>query len=321
MKGIYKVTGLVLMAVSMVFTVQLLASFATNGFDKLVYAAFGIAIQTCQVLAYLHCAQTDRPLAMGIFAGLFVLSLVGTVGFFSVNDSRTLQQAQSSDTRFALMKERSESLQNQIQGTQGQIRDYSARSIMTKGVLPARAELKALNADQAKLHDEMMSFTPDPPSQALYGFLSEFFQCAPGQVKLALFVAYAIALDLCSVFLLSVSAGLSVQPVRTDKTNNSSDNRQAEVVVEQPQASDQKEAPALPVRTSTDNTLSDLKQRYLDCLKAGKRKNGSLPGQRRTADELNISNDQAQAIHQALKREGVLEVRGTNTFFKEEVMA
>lgn len=282
-----KILGIVLMIVSMIFTVQLLTSFANDGFNKIVYTAFGIAIQGCQTLMFLYFWLQGRQWGAILFLFLCCLSLIGTIGFFSVNDAEQLQLGQNSDVRYNLMKQRSASLEKQVRSAEDQISDYASRRYFTKGVKPTQKILERLQKEQSELHNQMVNFTPEPPSQALYSFLGDFFKMPIKQVKLALFTAYALALDICAVFLLAYSM--------SGGTGNNQVN---------------------PNRLSGTNTVQDssLRQQYETALFNSQKADGSLPGQRKIADQIGCSNEQASAIHRQLKKEGLIDVQGTKTY-------
>ncbi|HHC24823.1 MAG TPA: hypothetical protein ENK58_05320 [Desulfobacterales bacterium] len=290
-----KILGVILMIVSMIFTVQLLTSFANDGFNKIVYTAFGIAIQGCQTLMFLYFWLQGRQWGAILFLFLCCLSLIGTIGFFSVNDAEQLQLGQNSDVRYNLMKQRSASLEKQVRSAEDQISDYASRRYFTKGVKPTQKILERLQKEQSELHNQMVNFTPEPPSQALYSFLGDFFKMPVKQVKLALFTAYALALDICAVFLLAYSMS---------DTGNSRVN---------------------PNMLSGANTniavgSGSIRQRYETALFNSQKADGSLAGQRKIADQIGCSNEQASEIHRQMKKEGLIDVQGTKTYPSSKII-
>ena len=315
--AIGKIVGGCLMAVSLVFTVQLLTSFAVTGFDRIVYAVFGAGIQVCQTLMFLYFWLQGRHFGAVLFALLFCLSLVGSIGFFATNDATTLALSQNSDQRYKLMQSRSAQLEKQIGNAESRMSEYASKKYFTHGVKPTRELLTGLNAEQTKLHEQMLSFQAEPPSQALYSFLANFFVMPVDQVKLGLFTAYAVALDLCSVFLLAFSL--------SGGSGTGNPTRMSEPEVSNPQIAATTQvskvgnvSPVLgTVQADPANPDKSMMLEYVEHLYPDTQKDdGSLIGRRKVSDLIGISNKQSDAVHRHLKSLGIVEVKGSKTFPK-----
>ena len=362
--NVAKAVGAMLMAVSMVFTVQLLVSFAKEGdiFNKLVFTTFGVAIQTAQTLLFLYYCIQKKPFHAVLWAFLFVLSLCGSLGFFAVGDSTQKQISIQADARYGLLMERKNTLQAEIESTNQTIAEYAKGEYFSNGVKPTQQLLKDLRRQQEETHQQLMNFTADPPQESLYGFLSMLSgeRLSVKQVKLCLFGAYAVALDLVSVALLGIfiqqqvrSAGgyipqngdsVSV-PERitgTDESGRSGltdkniatagDDRGGQTVIAEKDSSGVVPVPtetvvnkgivptAVPTesvpRTST-STVQGI-DRYINALFDSQKPDGSFRGRRAIADDLGITNREADQYHGHLKNAGVIEVQGNRTFPKTD---
>lgn len=234
------------------------------------------------------------------------------------------------------MEKRAASLDTTLNSLNEQMGVFARKKWYQNGTIPTQGSIEKLQAEQAKLHNEMMTFTPEPPSQALYSFLSEFFVVPVKQVKLMLFTAYALALDLCAVFLLAYSLG-------GQGTVNPTLTRPAKPVMarhepgydNKPGMSEQVSTSEKPVlaHVSTPGMVSPVPgtvqvstaesaepantvfQEYVEHLyPVTPRKDNSLVGRRKIRDAIGISNKEADIIHNRLKSLGVVEVRGAATY-------
>jgi len=203
------VLGVILQIVSAIFTVNLLINFAAVGWEKFVYALFGVAIQGSQGLAYifgwyyLFKNQAGKALpALSIFVLLFGLSLVGTIGFFSVTNANMDSAAYHGDVKFSSLMTDKQAKMAEIERLQQQSQDFADRNWLSKGVKPTEARIAQLQNEVDGLSSGIQSYQPASGTGSFYALLANFFGADAQTVRFVLFILYAIALDLTSAMLL-----------------------------------------------------------------------------------------------------------------------
>lgn len=229
--------SLLLAVVSAIFTCQLLITFGNTGIQKVIYVVFGVGIQATQTICfaigcYLYVTGHGRKALPGfaLWLLLFVLSITGTIGFFTVGNKQHIESTSKNsstlselDSEVARRKEMTaqeiKAIDSQIAELQKQAEGFQKRMIMTKGYIPAMQRIDdlskrkdALIADLNGYSDKAIStkqtFVELPASEELYTSLAGFFGCQASEIKLFLYVAYGIALDLSTALLLAYSFGM-----------------------------------------------------------------------------------------------------------------
>ena len=353
------ITGCLLSIVSTIFTCRLLASFAQDGADIYLYYAFGIGIQAAQSLSLFYAGflvftgrREKATFPICIFILLFVLSLCGTIGFMAVgNDKQKVTATHSSDT-YEIMKGRLTSLEDQIQDSQSQIKEYTQRSWLSRGVEPESIRLDNLMAQREEAYNEVTNFTPKADGDALYRALGGLTGADSESCKRALFFMYAIALDLSSGLMLWMSAGGAMGGIRfrnrkedpEDHPELTRQEPQHNVVPdrkfyettspeplrfprkpEQPESftsqDDQPDSEQPEQHPSTSRGLDpksgptgDKFEEYKAAILTGMKPDGSTIGRAAIVDQIGISNRQAVAYHKQLKQEGKVRVENQRTY-------
>jgi len=293
--------GVILSLISAIFTIRLLAGFAQGGgFERVLFCAFGASVQITQTLSYtfatvlLFRGQGGKAVPLyGLFMGLFMLSLVGTIGAFAVSNQSKVEDATVNDPAYHAIQERIKQIDAEMVDTRAQIDDFAKRTILTKGVIPARQRLSELMQARTMAENELRSFQRLPTSDIVYSYIGRFFSVDDiNQVKLALYCMYAILLDLSAALLLGY--GVSIVDV--------SDVGRG------------------PVQYSTNTNTGGgglspgLVRSYGEALIQGANPDGSLAGRRRVADTLSIDNRTADRLHTHFKKAGLIKVNGTKTY-------
>lgn len=225
------IAGFTMVLVSMIFTIKLLAGFAETGFEQGLYAVFGFAVQAAQTvflsIGLYHWYFGNKGKAMPAFLTyvvLFGLSLLGTIGYFSVTNREKLDKELVSDSRYVAMQQEIDAIDAQAATLQGQIADYQARNWITKGVKPTQEKLDALMQRRNQTVDKLDTYEPVPTADAMYLMLANFFgERDVDKIKFIVFVLYALVLDLGGALCLyygledEVSASLE-QPATGEST-------------------------------------------------------------------------------------------------------
>ena len=198
--------GLLLGLISMAFTVKLLIQFGSTGADKGLFALFGIAIQSaqiiCLVMALYYMQRGKSGYAIPgflLYILLFGLSIAGTIGSFSANSHETADKATKNDTNYNLMlseldgleSEKSgnreqlqtaiSSIDKQIAGLQVSIADYRKRFLIQNGVKPAEAKMAALQAQKADYIAQLQSGDGSGKADELRKNISEYKGVSGGE--------------------------------------------------------------------------------------------------------------------------------------------
>jgi len=208
------VCGYGLSAISMLFTMRLLMSFAASPIESIMYGAFGCLIQIAQTILFVigcYAIKQNRSGAMtlcfSLYGVLFVLSICGTLGSFSRTSKQNTQTAELSDVRFQQYQSGIAGIDKQIESCNQQIKEYASRNYFTNGVKPVQAQLEKLQADRKELLSKIESHRVIPSGEAMYNWIGEFLQVEPQQVKLVMFTAYGVCLDLAAAILLAFGCG------------------------------------------------------------------------------------------------------------------
>jgi hypothetical protein len=359
---IASVIGVLLSLVSMAFTCRLLNSFANSGVESMLYIVFGICIQGGQVVCFVSacvCIWQGKPgraiPGLAIWTGLFILSLCGTIGFFATGNAERVNMATANDSGYTLMKDRMAQIDSQIETLTAQSKDFQRRGMLTKGVIPTQSRIAELIEKKENLSQEYMSYEATPSSDAMYQMLAKFFNSDVKSVKFYMFVAYAVALDLCSAVLLIYGTGMmgtannpnTFAQYGTETGGNGGgigisqggyaginagvSGVSAQGYHQQPRGlASQQDNPVQYGTVQYSGTgnqteiTADLLIAYIDNLFPDKpRPDNSLNGRRAVADMLKIPNKTADQIHNMLKGAGYVTVRGSKTypnFSKDEML-
>lgn len=350
--------GFVLFAVSTVFTVKLLVAFGGNGFEKLIYALFGVAVQSCQTLLFIFSLALiwsgKKAWAVPgflLFGILFILSLAGTIGFFAVGNREKVDASYKGDLKYSEMKTRIAMIDKEINSCQGIISDYAKIGVVTRGVKPTQQRLDELRNEREKAYNELVNYQPTPATDALYEQIAMFFGCSKDQAKSAIFAFYALALDLSAVFLLGYGLGCkkwfsenadvtgrsdyeSVQPdvVQKPETVQKSVRnpvQKPETVQNSVQNPVQKHEAVQNLYKNTeangylDPKTKEALQEYIFWLWEAAKSDGSLAGRKLIADKSGITNRICNKCHEYLKNKGLVYVEGLKCFpavSKEEML-
>lgn len=208
------VIGYGLSFISMLFTMKLLMSFAGSPIESIMYGAFGCLIQLAQTVLFVigcYAIKQNRTGAQVIcfllYGVLFCLSIAGTLGSFSKTSKQNTTQAELSDTRFQQYQKAIEGIDRQIESSNAQIKEYAAKAYFTNGVKPVQIQLEKLQTERKELLGKIEGFKVTPSGEAMYEWIASFLQVEPQQVKLVLFTAYGICLDLSAAILLAFGCG------------------------------------------------------------------------------------------------------------------
>ncbi len=210
--------GLLASLVSTWFSVELYTSFASTGLDKMVYTACGIAMQSMQLLVYVcswfYFWRGDKGKAVigfTCFLSLMVLSIIASLGFFSVVNKKTTTAATQNSDVYTGMKDRLASIDSEIAGLQDQVAAYAAKGYITKGVKPTQERIDQLRQERQQVLTRVDGYKLTPDADALYAYLAEFMigkdytREDVQRIKLWIYLMSAICLDVVSAVLLGFS--------------------------------------------------------------------------------------------------------------------
>jgi len=235
-----RIIGIIMYIISVIFTCNLMLTFGSSGREKVLYLVFAIVIQSCQlislgislILGFIGNKAKSKMFFMG-FVYLFVLSLLGTIGFFAVSQREQTTKAYKTDVKYAEMKKQLDDYDKRIAQIDKQIEIFANKGMVSKGVNPLREEKAELTARRDKLSDDLKNYTPQATSDALYSSLSEFLDVPPDSLKLGLNFAYALILELMSAGLLWFSFFLKFS-VLGNQSNQQVNNQTVIVNPEKP---------------------------------------------------------------------------------------
>ncbi|MCP4075909.1 MAG: hypothetical protein GY744_06980 [Gammaproteobacteria bacterium] len=210
--------GLLASLVSTWFSVELYTSFANTGLDKMVYTACGISMQSMQLLVYV-CSwfyywqgkKSRAVIGFTCFISLMVLSIIASLGFFSVVNKKTTTAATQNSDVYQGMKDRLASIDAEIANLQNNIATYAGKGMITKGVRPTQQRIDQLRQERQEVLNRVDSYKLTPDADALYAYLAEFTigkdytREDVQRIKLWIYLLSAICLDVVSAVLLGFS--------------------------------------------------------------------------------------------------------------------
>ncbi len=202
--------GIILVIVSMVFSVLLCIEFGSSGLSKAVLAMCGFAVQGTQTVLFIFGVYSWKVGKKGkgvffiaVWAAFFGLSIVASVSHFSTTNAVKQEQTASHDPAYLRMQERYNQLGKMIEQSGRRIDDFAKRTIMTKGVIPETAKQKELIRERNELADRMDSFQGIPAEDKMFYMLAEFLGCENVRtLKLICFFVLGFLIDLGAVCLL-----------------------------------------------------------------------------------------------------------------------
>lgn len=215
LKSFAAVLGIGLAIVSTVFTVKLMVTFGTSGFDKVLYGAFGVLIQAAQTALYVYAAyalwvlkDTGKAIpGFALFVLLFFLSLAGSIGSFVVSNRSQNVQIEKTDKIKETYDSELASIDKDAASVNKQLESLKSKGVVTKAK-GTEEKAEVIVAKRSTLFDGkrhvIASESNDDPD-ALYKIIGEFFGTSSNSAKMLLFTLYAVALELASVILLSYS--------------------------------------------------------------------------------------------------------------------
>ena len=209
--------GFILSLVSTCFSVNLLSSLGSNGWESFLFSVSGICFQFGgQIIAFIFgwiflSQKRSAPamVAFCVYAFIFCLSMLATVGAFVGGSQAKSKQVGYQDEKYLLMKNELSTLDAAITQDDKLITDYARRTIITKGVKPTREHQDGLRVRRQAIMDQMQAFVPQSSgdeifrSIALFWGLKDFEEIQ--KVKFFVFAAVAIAIDLLAGCLIGFS--------------------------------------------------------------------------------------------------------------------
>lgn len=204
-----------LMLVSIYFSVGLLSHFATTDTEYYVYSFAAILFQvSMSVLWVIAHYYKDKNLMQSIsaFVGwaiLLIISLVGTIGAFSVSTSRSERDIVSDEMKD--LKQRIKRINKEIIFYNKELRYGRQQRLLTTIVKPTRITLKKLHAKQDKLEKELADLIKKPPVDKFFQQIAIFSGVNPPEkIKMWIFILVAISVDLTQFVMLkyALDAGM-----------------------------------------------------------------------------------------------------------------
>jgi len=196
-----------LMLVSIYFSVGLLSHFATTGTEYYIYSfaaiLFQLSMNVLWVIAHYY-KNSNLMQSISAFTGwaiLLTISLVGTIGAFSVSTSRSERNIVS-DERINLQT-RIQKKDNDIDFYSRELKMGTRQRLLRTVVAPTRLTLDKLHAERKELEKELSELIRKPPVDKFFLQISVFTGVNPPEkIKMWIFILVAISVDLTQFVML-----------------------------------------------------------------------------------------------------------------------
>ena len=326
--------GVVLYAVSTIMSIKLLVQFADSGIDQLMFGAVGFGFQTAMAILFIvgfKMAQEKSNGLAAIFFGawvfLFFLSLTASMGFFISSSAEKTAKSIHGDEKYELMQSQMKKLDSDIEQMQYQMSVYAKKYYYTRGVEKIRPALNQAEKDRQAVYEQIMAYEPVTSNDEFFIAVAKFIGAEnPEQIRFIIFFCVAVAVDAIGALLIAlsiVSNGFYEEnqeqvkaPLRDFKEPvmaHQEDLRPFKDSYKDPLQ--ERPYSTVDVKTSSDTGITpETVTAYVNSLFAGQKPNGALKGRLSIADEIGISNQQAERIHNLLKGRKLLKVDGKKTF-------
>lgn len=233
------ILGICLNVLSGIFTVKLMWAFATSGIGKIIFAGFGILMQTsmavCAVFA-VHCIfqkQTARAIpAIVVYFGLLLLSFCGTAGNLSTENANLNNAGVTDSLEFKTISGQIADIDKQAEYLRKEIDECRARNVITRCVKPKSEELSGLMTEKRALQDRLLAVKPEIAEDEIFRRISVFLDQDVDQTKSIVFLLYSLLLDICGACFLIYGSGLLAFKTR-DIWNDAEMKTEAEKMIQQ----------------------------------------------------------------------------------------
>jgi hypothetical protein len=212
-------SGLGLSSLSAILSILLMMNFSATGFSKAILMCVGFCLSLCQpttyVISWIFIIRKEHEKALPalvVFVGCFVISQVGSIGFFYTTVQQLRSESRVSDDRYKLLKSEMEALDKRQAELSADKEKYHEMNWYTKGVKPTEKKIEELQVRKDELLQKIMTYeSSDNTTNEYFKFWASFFDSKnPNEIEFMIFTIISFMLDLSSCVLLGYSIGFSV---------------------------------------------------------------------------------------------------------------
>jgi hypothetical protein len=208
--------------ISCVFTVRFFTGFANVGFEKFFFALIGVMFQSAQlftVVAGVRLRQRGEKvfsvLMFAVFAVLFFLSIVATVGSLSGNFGKQLRTGKAGDAEWQRLQSEISKLQDDKKILNQRIDEGIRKNLISTVVKPDKAKVQAIDERLEKLRFKSDSYEFESDDEMMYSAIASFFgaDSESDRIRLILYLICAVMIDLTASLSLTLGSVLGPKPV------------------------------------------------------------------------------------------------------------